>query len=48
MNRRITSPQVRIKEKEIKYGSVLKGLLENEFCGMFSEVCVADFKPNIK
>ena len=48
MNRRITSPHVRIIEKEIKYGSVLKGVLDNAFCDIFSEVCVADFRPNVK
>ena len=48
MNRRITSPHVRIIEKEIKYGSVLKGVLDNAFCDIFSEVCVVDFRPNVK
>ena len=31
-----------------KYGSVLKGVLDNAFCDIFSEVCVADFRFNVK
>jgi hypothetical protein len=48
MNRRITSPHVRIKEKEIKYGSILRGVLDDVFDDVISGVCVADFRPNIR